>query len=80
MTGDSSENNKALPFWVAASPFILLIILFASGTLYMNAGDSLIVLSMLGSATLASVIAVRQGKGWEDIQQSAIDKIASVTH
>lgn len=73
-----NKEPKVLPFWLAASPFVLLIVLFAAGTLYMNAGESLIVLSMLGAATFASAIAVRQGKGWQDIQQSAIDKIASV--
>jgi NhaC family Na+:H+ antiporter len=78
MTNEQTQISKPLPFWLAASPFVLLIVLFAFGTLYMNAGESLIVLSMLGSATFASAIAVRQGKGWDDIQQSAIDKIASV--
>lgn len=78
MTSNQSGEDKSLPFWLAAAPFVLLIVLFASGTLYMNAGESLIVLSMLGAATFASAIAVRQGKGWNDIQQSAIDKIASV--
>jgi NhaC family Na+:H+ antiporter len=78
VTDDTQSNAKSLPFWLAASPFVLLIVLFGAGTLYMNAGESLIVLSMLGAATFASAIAVRQGKGWQDIQQSAIDKIASV--
>lgn len=78
MTDDKPEKAKVLPFWLAAAPFALLIALFATGTIYMDAGESLIVLSMLGAATLASAVAIREGKGWQDIQQSAIDKIASV--
>ena len=43
MTNEQTQVSKPLPFWLAASPFVLLIVLFASGTLYMNAGESLIV-------------------------------------
>jgi NhaC family Na+:H+ antiporter len=78
MTNESAAETKPLPFWLAATPFALLLVLFAAGTIYMDAGESLIVMSMLGAATLASAIAIRQGKNWQDIQNSAIEKIASV--
>lgn len=70
--------NANMPFWLAALPFILLIVLFGAGSFYLDAGDSLIVLSMLGASTLAGMIAVSRGKTWLDIQSSSIEKLASV--
>ena len=80
MSEDAPEYNVEIdmPFWLAALPFVLLIFLFGAGSFYLDAGDSLIVLSMLGAASVAGVIAVFRGKTWLDIQSSSIEKLASV--
>ncbi len=52
--------------------------LFVVGIAFLEVGTDLLVLVMLGSAAVAGGIAVRQGFGWEDIQRSTGEKLASV--
>lgn len=78
MRDGNTATRTAPGYGLALAPFLLLIALFSLGSLYMPAGDPLIVLCMLGAATLASVIAIYRGSGWSDIQTSAIEKFAAV--
>jgi NhaC family Na+:H+ antiporter len=62
----------------ALLPLATMFVLFLAGALFLEFGTDLLVVALLGAATVAGVIAVRHGWSWNDIQRSTGDKFAAV--
>jgi NhaC family Na+:H+ antiporter len=75
---NNSESTPVLGLPVAALPFGVMLLLFVLGTLFSDSGNSVIVVSILGATFAASVIAVWQGKTWDDVQGAAAQKLAGL--
>ena len=69
---------KELTLAAAVAPVVAMLVLFVLGLAFFEVGTELLVLVMLGAATVASVIAVRVGRTWDDIQRSTGEKLADV--
>ncbi len=70
--------RKPITLLEAALPLIAMLVCLVVGGMFMPIGTELLVAVMLIAATVAGLIAVRHGHGWEDIQRSTGDKLASV--
>jgi NhaC family Na+:H+ antiporter len=55
-----------------------MVALFAAGVLLLGLTAELLIVVLLGAAAVAGLVAVRQGAGWEEIQRSTGEKLASV--
>jgi NhaC family Na+:H+ antiporter len=55
-----------------------MVLLFGAGALFLELGNSLIIVAMLGAATVAGLGAVRRGHTWDEIQRSTGRKLADV--
>jgi Na+:H+ antiporter, NhaC family len=67
-----------LTLLAAVAPLVTMLVLFVIGMAFMDVGAELLILVMLGAATVASIVAVRVGKTWDDIQRSTGQKLADV--
>ena len=74
----SHEQRPAISLRLAATPLVALVLMFGLGTVFLEMTGELLVLVMLASAALATGVAVRQGKTWDDVQRSTGDKLSSV--
>jgi Na+:H+ antiporter, NhaC family len=63
---------------VALLPIITMLVLLVGSLAFMELTSELIVVAMIGAATVAGIIAVRRGATWGDVQRAAGDKVASV--
>jgi len=70
--------HKSITLLEAALPLIAMLVCLVVGGMFMPIGTELLVAVMLIAAAVAGFIAVRHGHGWEDIQRSTGDKLASV--
>ncbi|MCG8607322.1 Na+/H+ antiporter NhaC [bacterium] len=59
-------------------PVGTMLLCFLIGSLILEMGPELLILVMLGAATVAGVLARRRGYGWDEIQRSTGEKLASV--
>jgi NhaC family Na+:H+ antiporter len=55
-----------------------MLVLFAAGAIFLGLSSEMIVVVLLGAATVAGIIAVRHGHTWDDIQRGTGEKLASV--
>lgn len=62
----------------ALLPIVTMFGLFAAGAVLLEPSGELLILVLLGSATVAGVIALRHGADWDDIQRSTGAKLGSV--
>jgi NhaC family Na+:H+ antiporter len=62
----------------AVLPLATMLVCFVVGALVFPMGTELLIVVMLISATVAGLIAIRHGHGWDAIQRSTGDKIAAV--
>ena len=62
----------------AVLPLVTMLVCFVVGALVFPMGTELLIVVMLISATVAGLIAIRHGHGWEAIQRSTGEKIAAV--
>ncbi|MFW6078492.1 MAG: Na+/H+ antiporter NhaC, partial [Gemmatimonadota bacterium] len=69
---------RPLTIFEAILPVLTMAVLFVAGVLFLGVGQELLVAVLLASAAVGGVVAVRQGRGWEDIQRSTGRKIADV--
>lgn len=74
----SETGHRPLSLGAAVLPLVAMLGFFAAGTLFLEAGNELLVLTMLGAATAAGIVAVRVGRTWEDIQRATGEKVAAV--
>lgn len=70
--------RKPISLLEAVLPLITMLVCLVVGGLFLPVGTELLVAVMLIAATVAGLIAVRHGHGWEDIQRSTGEKLASV--
>jgi NhaC family Na+:H+ antiporter len=62
----------------AVLPLATMLVCFVVGALVFPMGTELLIVVMLISATVAGLIAIRRGHGWDAIQHSTGEKIAAV--
>ncbi len=71
-------NDSDLSLGMACLPLVTMVVLFALGAAYTDMGGELLILVMLGAAAVATFVAQRTGKTWDDVQHSTGQKLASV--
>ena len=72
------QQERDISVGLAALPLVAMLVLFVIGAAFMDMGTELLVLVMLGAAAVASVVAIRVGRTWDDIQRSTGEKLATV--
>jgi NhaC family Na+:H+ antiporter len=70
--------NKEISLFEAILPIATMLVCLTGGALLFPMGTELLIVVMLISAAVAGTIAVRYGHGWNAIQRSTGDKLASV--
>jgi NhaC family Na+:H+ antiporter len=79
MSEDAERDGRTpVSLLEAVLPLATMFGLFLAGALFLELGTELIVVAMLGAATVAGVIAVRHGAKWSDIERSTGQKFAAV--
>ncbi|MEM7354711.1 MAG: Na+/H+ antiporter NhaC [Acidobacteriota bacterium] len=69
---------RPLTLGAAILPLVTMLGLFIAGATTLDVGNELLVLVMLGAAAVASAVAARVGKTWDDVQRATGDKLAAV--
>jgi Na+:H+ antiporter, NhaC family len=70
-------NDNKLSLGLASLPLVAMVVLFAFGAAFMEMNNELLLLVMLSAAAVATVVAQRVGKSWDDVQRSTGDKLAA---
>lgn len=70
--------SRPLTLLEAVLPIFAMLVLFVTGAALQDVSPELLITVLLGSATVAGLIAARRGITWEQIQRSTGDKLASV--
>lgn len=63
---------------LALLPIVTMLTLLGGSLAFIGLTAEVIVVSMIGAAAVAAVLAVRTGATWDDVQQAAGDKVARV--
>jgi NhaC family Na+:H+ antiporter len=74
----SENGHPDISISLACLPLVTMVILFALGTAFTDMDAELLILVMLGAAAVATLVAQRVGKTWEDVQRSTGEKFAAV--
>lgn len=69
---------KTISTFESALPLLTMLVCLVGGGLFFPVGTELLVFTMFVAAGVAGVIAMRYGRGWEDIQRSTGQKLADV--
>ena len=72
-----NDNNDKLSLGLASLPLVTMVVLFAFGAAFMEMNNELLLLVMLSAAAVATVVAQRVGKSWDDVQRSTGNKLAA---
>ena len=75
---ESATPERALTLGEAVLPVFTMFGLFAAGAVLLEPSGELLILVLLGSASVAGWIALRHGATWDDIQTSTGVKLGSV--
>ena len=70
--------ERPISLFEAILPLATMLVCFVVGALVFPMGTELLIVVMLISATVAGLIAIRRGHGWDAIQHSTGEKIAAV--
>ncbi len=70
--------RNEISLFEAALPLLTMLVCLVGGGMFFPIGTEMLVFVMLIAAAVAGLIAIRQGHGWEDIQRSTGEKLASV--
>ena len=62
----------------AVLPIVTMAVLFVGGTVALGSSPELLVVVLLGAATVAGLVARRQGKSFDDMQRVTGEKLAAV--
>ncbi len=73
----TGPERRPLSLIAALLPLAAMVVLFLAGTL-LGIGGELLVLVLLGAAAVASLVAVRAGATWGDVERATGDKLAAV--
>jgi NhaC family Na+:H+ antiporter len=72
------QTRPPLPLYLAMLPFIIMLIFFVCGSIFVQTGNNVVVISLLAAAVMAIILALKQGQSWEQVQTSAAQKLASL--
>ena len=72
------RTSKPLTLFEAILPIAAMFVLFVAGAAFLSVSPELLISVLLGSATVAGLIAARHGITWDEVQRSTGDKLASV--
>ena len=75
---DKNENTKKITAFIAILPFILLVLFFVMGSIFIEQGNDVIVISLLVATFGATLIALYTGSSWQKVQETAGDKLAQL--
>ena len=75
---DKNENTKKITAFIAILPFILLVLFFIMGSIFIEQGNDVIVISLLVATFGAILIALYTGSSWQKVQETAGDKLAQL--
>ena len=78
MTDSTGGPARRVSLFWASLPLVVMGAVFVAGSFTLGMGTDLLVVTMLVSAAVAGVIAVRVGCTWDDIEQSTAEKIAAI--
>lgn len=65
--GGDARRPPEPTLFEALLPVLAMFVLFLAGVIFLEFTTELLVSVLVGAAVVAGVVAVRQGKGWEDI-------------
>lgn len=69
-------DRPVLSIVEALAPLVAMVVLFAVGATLTKPGTDLLLLVILGAAAVATWVAVRHGRSWNEVQQAAGQKLA----
>ena len=72
------SERRPISLALALVPLATLVACFAVGGALLGVGAEMLILSMLGAATVAGALAIRHGGSWGAIQESTGQKLAAV--
>jgi NhaC family Na+:H+ antiporter len=72
------RTSKPLTLCEALLPVASMLVLFAAGAASLSVSPELLIAVLLGSATVAGLVAARHGITWDEVQRSTGEKLASV--
>ena len=72
------RTSKPLTTGEAILPIASLLVLFGLGAVFLELNSEFLVAALLGTATVAGLVAARHGCTWDEIQRSTGEKLASV--
>jgi len=75
---DQENNQKKITAFLALLPFILLVSFFVLGSIFIEQGNDVIVISLLVATFGATLIALYTGSSWENVQEKAGQKLAQL--
>ncbi len=70
--------ERPLSLAAAVLPLLTMLVLLTAGAAFLDVGNELLVLVMLGAAAVAGVVAARVGRTWDDVQRATGEKLAAV--
>jgi NhaC family Na+:H+ antiporter len=73
-----ARSAQPLTFGEALLPVVTMAVMFGAGATTLGFSGELLVVTLLCCAAVAGFIAVRHGRTWDDIQESAGDKFKGV--
>ncbi len=74
----ATRTRSAPGIFAALLPIVTMIVILLGSAPFTPLTSELIVVAMLGAATVATTIASRHGATWDDIQRAAGEKVAGV--
>ncbi|GAC21230.1 Na+/H+ antiporter NhaC [Paraglaciecola arctica] len=78
MTVAKQQSEHQLPLYLAMLPFAIMLIFFICGSIFIQTGNNVVVVSLLAAAVVATLLALKQGQSWDQVQSSAAHKLASL--
>jgi NhaC family Na+:H+ antiporter len=78
MSRNAQRERTPVSLAEALLPLVSMLVLFAAGAIFLGLSSEMIVVVLLGAATVAGIIAVRHGHGWDAVQRGTGEKLASV--
>ncbi len=74
----TGSDRRRLSLTAALLPLVAMALLFLAGSFLLEIGDELLVLVLLGAASVASAMAIRAGASWGDVERATGEKLAAV--
>jgi NhaC family Na+:H+ antiporter len=76
--GPRHDDQSPISLGLACLPVVTMVVLFVLGATLTTLGTELLILVMLGAATVATWTARTVGRTWDDVQHATGEKLAAV--